>query len=447
MTDQDQQWFPLTQAQKDFWEEYQAHKDTPVSTVAHYIDIEGPADQDALIRAITQIIQETDVLSLRFKHIKGTGFPHQNHSKANGPKLQIFDLRTEPKPLQNARLMMQADISQGVDLLDYPISAQWLMRVSEDRWLWYNRGHHIILDGYGIVLVEQRCAQLYNHYAGRPEAGDALLSYTEYLAEEEGYLESKRFEKDKGFWQGYLQDTPKLPTLQKGSENCGARGVYKEQRITSDLQENILAAERITGIGWPDIVSLLSGAYLLKYEQSAPLSERVLPVWIPYMNRIGSISVSVPSVVVNILPVLINIEDGETVEAYLKRMSATLRKVRRHGRYRIEQISIDQGIPDDKRYFLSPLVNVIPFDMPSFDHCKATRHVLASGSADGFNLTFRGASDASGLTLRLDADPDATREDEFMGHQRRLPEFLARALSSGGLQTKVDRLLPVALTT
>ena len=43
-----------------------------------------------------------------------------------------------------------------------------------------------------------------------------------------------------------------------------------------------------------------------------------------------------------------------------------------------------------------------PFDAPRFTGCRGTRSVLAGGSGDGFNLTYRGCTDARDLQVDID---------------------------------------------
>lgn len=163
-------WMPLTLAQLDFWEEYALHPDQSVSTVAHCLDIEGAVDQPALVEAITRTVHEADILSVRFREQSGRGEPQQRCDTVQAPMLELRDLHGQPAPLETARRLMREDIESRLDLMRQPLSVQWLLRVGERRYLWYSRGHHIILDGYGMVLLERRCAQLYAHLlgAGRP---------------------------------------------------------------------------------------------------------------------------------------------------------------------------------------------------------------------------------------------------------------------------------------
>ncbi|PMR73605.1 condensation domain-containing protein [Billgrantia endophytica] len=432
-------WLPLTLAQLDFWEEYSLQPDQSISTVAHCIDIEGAVDQAALIESITRTVTEADVLSVRF-HLPSDGRqPLQRCAAEWTPNLVLRDLRGEPDPLQAAQRLMRADVEARCDLLQSPLAAQWLLRVSERRHLWYSRGHHIILDGYGMVLLERRCAQLYAHLIGRGEPGKPLKPFAHYLAEEEAYRRSQRFDEDRRFWRDYLDSSHDLSVLHKGEESDVAEERHAELALTETLERRLNAVANDTGIGWPDLLVMLTGLYLLQHQPAGHGSD-ALAVWLPFMSRWGSVSAYIPSLTVNILPLYVDAPGEESLGSFLNRMTNVLRRQRRHGRYRIEQFAADRGLSKGTRFLFSPLINVLPFDTPVFWGCRVERQVIATGPGDGFDLTYRGRSDGSALSLMLDADPAIVASDEYARHRRELPAFLARALSPGALTTAVAHL-------
>ncbi|MGM0701578.1 MAG: condensation domain-containing protein [Pseudomonadota bacterium] len=432
-------WMPLTLAQLDFWEEYALHPDQSVSTVAHCLDIEGAVDQPALVEAITRTVHEADILSVRFRLQSGGGEPLQRCDTVQAPMLELRDLRGQPAPLQTAGRLMREDLESRLDLMRQPLSAQWLLRVGERRYLWYSRGHHIILDGYGMVLLERRCAQLYAHLLGAGEAGEPLRPFASFLDEETAYRRSRRFDEDRRYWHSYLDAGPTLAVLRKGAEADAVEERHAEVALSGEFAQRLRELSDATGIGWPDLLVMLSGAYLLQYSMATG-EKGSLPVWLPFMSRWGSVAAHIPSLAVNILPLHLTAVSGEPLGDFLKRVARVLRQQRRHGRYRIEQIAADRGLAKGTRFLFSPLINVLPFDPPTFEGCRVTRQILASGPGDGFDLTYRGCSDGSSLLLSLDADPAAIASEAFDRHRRELPAFLSRAVATGALTTSVVRL-------
>jgi len=415
-------WLPLTQPQLDFWEEFSFHPDEPVSTVAHYIDLSGAVNETALLRAITRTVRESDVLSIRFRLGEDGETPQQCCDPAHAPQVMLVDLSAEPSPFDEALRRMNADVEARLDLRADKLSAQVLYRIADDRYLWYIRAHHIVVDGYGLTLVEQRCGQLYGHYCGNGEPGPDFHSFASFLAEEESYRNSRRFEKDRDFWTAYLSGSADLPVLDKDCEDYGGGGLHADAALPEGFSARLQQMAVRLEIGWPDLLVLLCGLYL---HRVLPRPDReVLTLWLPFMSRWGSVGAHMPAMLVNILPFHLAIAPGEGVGTFLARNAADLRRQRLHGRYRIEQIAADRQIPKGRRFFFSPLINVLPFSAPVFAGLDVTRHILANGPGDGFNLTFRGEDDGSDLNLHIDADSALTEADDFARYCEELPQFI-----------------------
>lgn len=438
---------PLTLAQLDFWEEFLAHPDTAVSTVAHAIELQGRIDLKALAHAIRQTIDETDVMALRFVAAGPDQAPRQIIDPDRRPELLLIDLSDQPAPRQAAMSRMQADVAAPLDLLTQPLAAQWLMRLGPDHAIWYNRGHHIALDGYAMGLIETRCAQL---YADRT-AGEPLAAFQSYLAEETAYRASPRHAEDGQHWTQIMSTPPAPQVLDKGSEDYPATPLSHEVSL-EDLRAPLLGLAAESGIGWPDLLTTLCAAWAalnLRDGSAARLRDGegriAMPIWLPYMSRMGSVAIRVPALVVNILPFDTTVSATESVGQTVTRLAARLRKLRRHGRYRIEQIGMDYGLSSKQRLFFSPLINVLPFTLARFQGCDTRRHVLSNGPGDGFNITIRGDAEANGLDLCLEADPQLTAAPDFARHALSLPAFLRAALQPDARDRPIGALCAVPL--
>lgn len=417
---------PLTLGQLDFWEEFQAHPDHPVSTVAHLTEFRGALDPEALARAITIMASEADVLSLRFQ--PGPP-PLQRVDPAACPPLVRLDLRDHPSPDAEARRLMQADIDRKLDLATDALSALWLVRTGQDCWLWYLRGHHIFLDGFAMSLIERRVARLYGHLTRGDDAGRPFDRLADYIAEETAYRDGAPHQAARAHWRAHLGAGPRPAILRKGSENYPATPRSADIPL-SHLAEPLRQASARLELGWPDILIMLCALWLWHRPEDAdhrPGTDRL--VWLPLMGRMGSVSANIPAMVLNILPLRVSASPGAGLAATLHALAAELRLLRRHGRCRIEQVASDHGLTGGQRFFFSPLINVMPFDMALFEGCETRREVLAAGPGDGFNITIIGSARAEGLTMMLEADPALTSGARFADHVRGLPGFLEECLT------------------
>lgn len=422
------EWLPLAPAQLDFWEEYTLHPGQTLSTVAHCTELCGAIEEAALCRAIAATLAETQAFALRFGERRGDHPPPLRYEPQRIPSLQRIDLQTHRDPWQAAQNLMHEDIAQHRALHREPLAAAWLLKLGPERYLWYVRAHHILVDGFGMALIEHRCAALYAHYLGQGSAGIPLGAFAPFQQAELAYVNSERCERDRRFWQAYLPPSQALPTVRKGGGEYGVRRLSVNRRLPTEVAQRLAQQSERSGINWPDLLVALSAAWLFQVMPRHVRQGDALPMWMPAMNRRGQAATNVPSLAVNTLPLLVSPSPMETLGSFLTTLTQQLRELRSHAGYRLRQLAADRGVDPDSRFFISPFINVQPFDAPRFVGCRGARRVLAGGSGDGFNLTYRGRTDACDLQVDIDIYLEQFPTEDALDYGEALQEFLLRAL-------------------
>ncbi|UMK53022.1 condensation domain-containing protein [Serratia ureilytica] len=422
------EWLPLAPAQLDFWEEYTLHPGQTLSTVAHCTELCGAIEEAALCRAIAATLAETQAFALRFGERRGDHPPPLRHEPQRIPSLQRIDLQTHRDPWQAAQSLMHEDIAQHRALHREPLAAAWLLKLGPERYLWYVRAHHILVDGFGMALIEHRCAALYAHYLGQGSAGIPLGAFAPFQQAELAYVDSERCERDRRFWQAYLPPSQALPTVRKGGGEYGVRRLSVNRRLPTEVAQRLAQQSERSGINWPDLLVALSAAWLFQVMPRHARQGDALPMWMPAMNRRGQAATNVPSLAVNTLPLLVSPAPMETLGSFLTTLTQQLRELRSHAGYRLRQLAADRGVDPNSRFFISPFINVQPFDAPRFVGCRGARRVLAGGSGDGFNLTYRGRTDARYLQVDIDIYLEQFPTEDALDYGEALQEFLLRAL-------------------
>lgn len=438
------EWLPLTAAQLDFWDEFTLHPGHPFSTVAHVTELRGAVDEEALARAITLTMAETQAFALRFSAGIGDSPPLQRYDPQSVPHLQRIDLQAQSDPYQAAMRLMQADVERPIDLCSEPMAAVWLIKLAPSRYVWFLRAHHIVIDGFGMALVEHRCATLYAHFLGNGAAGQALGTFSAFQHHELAYAASERCAKDRLFWQNYLPPSQTLPTVRKGGREYGVKCLSTSTALPEEISQRLRWLSEHSGIGWPDLLLALSAAWLFFTLPPLPHDKGdTRTLWMPVMNRRSNQATNTPALAVNTLPLLVSLRGEETLGCFLSDMAQKLRELRSHAGYRLRQIAADRGVTPASRLFISPFINVQPFDPAGFSGCNSTRRVLAGGSGDGANLTFRGRTDAGDLHLDIDIYVQQFPTAGVADYGNALQEFLLRALREEALETAVGELVAV----
>ena len=155
---------------------------------------------------------------------------------------------------------MREDIAQRRALHCEPLAAARLIKLGPERYLWYVRAHHILVDGFGMALIEHRCAALYAHYLGEGSAGMPLGAFDAFQQAELAYAGSDRCERDRRFWQSYLPPSQALPTVRKGGEAYGVRRLSTHHRLPAAVSQRLAQLAERSGINWPDLLVALSAA-------------------------------------------------------------------------------------------------------------------------------------------------------------------------------------------
>ena len=152
--------FPLTGAQSGIWYAQQLDPSNPIFNTAEYIEIKGPIDPVHFEAAIRKTVLEADSLHMRF--VEDADGPKQWMTSKKEIPFQFINLQNEKQPLDEAKAWMKADLSTSVSLEKDVLFREVLFQLADDRFIWYQRIHHIAIDGFAFSLIARRVAEVYS---------------------------------------------------------------------------------------------------------------------------------------------------------------------------------------------------------------------------------------------------------------------------------------------
>lgn len=163
---------PLVAAQPGIWMAERLSTLPGAWSVAHYVELRGALDPTLLGKAIVAGLQQADTLSLRFEEEEGEVWQWLAADRTFAEP-SIIDLRTAPDPHRAATERMQADLAQDLRVDGgNPLVCHQLLRVGDDRWYWYQRYHHLLVDGFSFPAITRQIAAIYRAW----QRGKLLLS-------------------------------------------------------------------------------------------------------------------------------------------------------------------------------------------------------------------------------------------------------------------------------
>jgi len=406
----------LTEAQEGLWFAQRLDPGNPLFNTGHWLDLRGTLDVGAFRAAVDGMVAEAESLALR---IAGAA---QHVDPALRPWLVVVDGMTEAQALAE----MAADMARPVDPARGPMAAQRLYRLSPARHLWYHRAHHLVLDGFGTELAMRRVAALYAAQVAGGDAGPPLAPFAAAAAEDAAYRIAPRRARDAAFWRAALADAPDVTAIGQGAALTARAAHRAEAAIAPEALRDFAATH---GLAWPDVATALLGAYVRRLTGEAEAS-----IGVTFMNRFGSAAARTAATLMNVLPLRIRFDESKPLRHGVGEVATALAALRRHGRYRGEQIRRDLGRVGAARRLHGPIVNIQPYHaVPSFPGLTATLHLLGTGPVDDLTFDLRGDPAAGALRLHVEANPTLHGAEEATAHAARAAQFMAAALAAGSL--------------
>ncbi|MEV5238637.1 condensation domain-containing protein [Streptomyces cinnamoneus] len=423
---------PLTAAQSAMWDAQALDPACPALTTAEYLDIRGDLDPDLFAEALYRTVAEADALRVRLVDTPSgpRQLPVDVGPPGHGFPLHTADLRTARDPHAAALAWMRADLDVPFDLAAGPLFAHGLLRTGDQRWLWYHRVHHAVLDGYGHSLVARRVAAVHTALAAGREPEPSPFGRLAALVEEDtAYRASAARERDRDHWLRHLADRPAVPTLAgrtaQPSPTTLRHSAHLDPAAGTRLRE-LAASVRAT---WPDVLLAAQALYVAR----ATRSEEVV-LGLPLMGRMGSVALRVPGMVMNVLPLRFAVPADATFAELTRQADLGVRAARRHRRYPFADLRRDLADLTARAAgrgpagpLVGPLVNVMPFDYGlTFAGAPSEAHNLAAGPVEDLSVNVYDRADGSGLRIDFDANPARYDAAEVAAHQRRFLDLLTR---------------------
>ncbi len=421
--------YPLVAAQPGIWIADQIASAGNTFAVAHYSELHGDIDRPMLDAAIRQAMSEADTVQATFA-LADNGSAVQRLPHACTPEqvqpVEWVDFSPRCDGVQAAHDLMQADLAADLPADgERPLYRQLMIRVSDDRWFWYQRYHHLMLDGFSFEALTRRVAAIYQALrAGETPAASPFTSFAEVVAEYQAWQHSPACERAALFWQQHTEHFPTAISLSSETFAANPHGAPLKQQVI--LPPALLAAlinqPGLQEIAPAEMASALLVAYLARISGESRLS-----MGFPFMRRMGSAALSATGPVVNVLPLLLDIEESMTLADISHALQREIKLVRRHQRYEAEQLRRDLGLVGSSQSLYGPVINLkVYHDSLTFDGIDAVSHTLAMGPVD--DLEFEIGFQHGQLQLTLVANAGKYDAQTLAWHGERIA-FLAAQLA------------------
>jgi len=413
---------PLVAAQPGIWMAEQLSDLPNAWSVAHYVELIGPVDAPLLAKAVVAGMMQADTLRTRFTEDNGEIGQWVDES-ATLPEPQIIDLRAHADPHAAAQAQMHADLNQNLRVdSGQPLAFHLLIQVADNRWYWYQRYHHLVVDGFSFPAITRQIAAIYRAWSnGDATPASPFTPFAEVVEEYQRYRDSEAYVRDGAFWAGQRKQLP--PPVSLSSAPLPGRAA------TTDILRLKLTADRYA------FSQLASTSQI----QRTDLALALVALWLArltgrmnyaagfiFMRRMGSAALTATGPVLNVLPLAVNINAQETLPELAQRLAGQMKKMRRHQRYDAEQIVRDSGRTASDEALFGPVFNVKVFDYQlDIDGVQAVTHTLATGPVNDLEMALF-PDEQGGLSIEILANKQRYDEATLVRHVDRLHGLLAQ---------------------
>ncbi len=244
---------------------------------------------------------------------------------------------------------MQADLRQNLRAdSGKPLAFHQLIRIDDTRWYWYQRYHHLLVDGFSFPAITRQIAAIYR--AGRATLlrRSRLYPFADVVEEYQRYRQSEARQRDGAFWAQQRRELPP-PASMSAAPLPGRSASADILRMKLSAPAGRFANWRRTCLRYrerilPGAGDVVAGAIM----RANGLCRRI---YLYAADGLGGVNGD--RACPNVLPLAVNLHATEDLPTLAKRLAAQLKKMRRHQRYDAEQIVRDSGRAAGRRRYLA----------------------------------------------------------------------------------------------
>ncbi|MFF5565531.1 amino acid adenylation domain-containing protein [Streptomyces sp. NPDC012623] len=305
--------------------------------------LRGPLDRETLRAALDELVRRHHVLRTTFD-LAGENIVPVVSDEAVLP-LEFRDVSGAADPEAEVRALLLADGKAGFDIQSGPVVRATALRTAPEEHVLVITAHHIVIDGYSVSVLIEELGALYGAFLrGEPSPlPEPELQYADYAAWQRRRLQGSALRDHLFYWKEYLAGTPhsiELPTDRPRPPVPGFAGGAVEFTVGQELTARLRA---LAGRSGATLFMTTMAAFSALLHRLSGQDDVCL----------GYFSGSRPTVeterligcFVNTIPVRSRVATGQTFDAHLKEVRASVLRGEAHRELPFELL-VDEVQPE-----------------------------------------------------------------------------------------------------
>ena len=330
--------YNLTYPEQAIYLTEQFYKNTNVNSICGTAIVEAKLDFDILKKAINYVVLKND--SFRIHLVQNKQGIEQYISDYKEFDIEIIDLhgKEDVATIENNIMQNNFHLFEN-DLFEFKI-----FRFENGNGGFLLNIHHIIADAWTLGLTCRKIMNVYANLVDFETVHDVGSSYIDYINDEQKYLGSEKFSKDKAYWDKLLNDFPVSADLPSDIISQNVELSCVGERLSFIVPKpKIKQIKDFCNTYKVSIFAFLMAVYSIYIGRISNLDDFCIGTSI--LNRVGNIQKNTTGMFVNVSPIRLKFKENNTFVKYLNTVGKDILSLLRHQKYPYK-LMLEEPDPD-----------------------------------------------------------------------------------------------------
>ncbi|WP_319924892.1 non-ribosomal peptide synthetase, partial [Xenorhabdus littoralis] len=184
------------------------HQGSSLHNIGWYTLMEGEVDIAILQQAWDLLYQHIDALRLHISIDSGHKAIQYIKNKSDAGLITLQDFSMQSEPEEKANRWIQQQVDTPINFPDENLYQASLIFITDNKYYFFTKFHHIIVDGLSLFRLHQYIHQLYSCL--KKGTSTVWLSeipqYLDSATKAREYLNSSNYEEDNNYWCNFLKN-------------------------------------------------------------------------------------------------------------------------------------------------------------------------------------------------------------------------------------------------
>lgn len=322
--------FDLTFPEKNIWLVENFYESKKINIISGSLVIKKDFDISLAEKTVNEYVRLND--AMRIKICIENNTPKQYVSEYVEFKADKVDVRAKTE--EEIEKIKEEYISTPINVIDNLLFSYLLIDRGEGVGEIFLKAHHLICDAWSISKMGTQLSHIYEALLNNEKYEKEIPSYLEFISSEQEYLNSEKYQKDKLFWQEYLDGMIDVAGLKEESATENTDG----KRYTFVLEDKfkLMLDEYIkeNRVSYYSIFLTALAIYLERTNEKQDFA-----IGTPILNRSNFKEKNMAGMFVSTMPVRFKIDENETFLELCKKTALDSMTLFRHQKYPYSKMS------------------------------------------------------------------------------------------------------------